>query len=349
MKPLIPLLAATLLGATLFAPSSEVAGNASEPSDESPIKPRKSIKVDDGILRCVALSPDGKLVACCGDQFLHLFDVKSGERLNPLDGHTGAVNHVAFAPDGKLLASAGEDQTIRLWDIETGQSKAVLKQSIQVRKVPQTCLAFSAEGKTLVSCSSDRSGIVWLWDVEKLRWEHMINTPHLDGCWHVTFAPDGKYVAAAGAPNRNQKAGQVSLYVEDDGPRFVSSWKYSGEESATCVSFSPDSATLASTGFDNTVRLWDVKTGQERLKLSGPQGAKGMRAAAYLPGGERIVSVTFEETIQLWDATKGTLLATTRGMDKGVRSMVLSPDGKTLATCGEDKVIKLWDMPSGAK
>jgi WD40 repeat protein len=74
-----------------------------------------------------------------------------------------------------------------------------------------------------------------------------------------------------------------------------------------------------------------------------------MRAAAYLPGGERIVSVTFEETIQLWDATKGTLLATTSGMDKGVRSMVLSTDGKTLATCGEDKVINLWDMPSGAK
>src|SRR4029453_9199514 len=149
------------------------------------------------------------------------------------------------------------------------------------------------------------------------------------------------------APNRNQKAGQVSLYVEDDGPRFVSSWKYGGEGPATCVSFSPDSATLASTGFDNTVRLSDVKTGQERLKLSGPQGAKGMRAAAYLPGGERIVSVTFEETIQLWDAAKGTLLATTSGMDKGVRSMVLSTDGKTLATCGEDKVIKLWDMPSG--
>ena len=91
------------------------------------------------------------------------------------------------------------------------------------------------------------------------------------------------------------------------------------------------------------------ETARERLKLSGPKGAKGMRAAAYLPGGERIVSVTFEETIQLWDATKGTLLATTSGMDKGVRSMVLSTDGKTLATCGEDKVIKLWDMPSGAK
>ena len=72
------ILAATLLSAALFASYLEVVGKASEPHDESLITPRKNIKVDDGILRCIALSPDGKLVACCGDRFVHLFDLKSG-------------------------------------------------------------------------------------------------------------------------------------------------------------------------------------------------------------------------------------------------------------------------------
>ncbi|MBC8001511.1 MAG: PD40 domain-containing protein, partial [Opitutaceae bacterium] len=217
------------------------------------------------------------------------------------------------------------------------------KKTIEDDRVPATCLAFSPDGKTLASCSSSKTYLVWMGDVDKARWEHIVSTPHRYACLHVTFSPDGKHVAVAGALNR-RKAGHVSLHEVNVGLRFLSSWKHDGAEPATCVAFSPDGKTVASAGSDNTVRLWDVKTSGAGLILTGPKGAKGIRAAAYLPDSDRIVSVTFEETVQLWDAANGMLVATAAGTDKGVRSMALSTDGKTVATCGEDKVIKLWDL-----
>lgn len=70
-------------------------------------------------VRCVACSPDGKLIAtACKDNLARIYDAKTGNLVAKLEGHRGSVRSVDFSPDGKLIATGSADTTVMLWDTE---------------------------------------------------------------------------------------------------------------------------------------------------------------------------------------------------------------------------------------
>jgi WD40 repeat protein len=126
-------------------------------------------------------------------------------------------------------------------------------------------------------------------------------------------------------------------------PELYMQKKHDGE--ITSVVFTPDGKTLASTGEDKTIKLWDVATGIELRTIPAHTGE--VNALALSVDGKTLASGSDDHTIKLWDISNGNELKTLGGHELSVSSIAFSPDGKTLASGSFDKTIKLWDVSSG--
>lgn len=110
-------------------------------------------------IRDVAFSPDAQQVAVAfaGSAYFWLLDLEQLQDPTVLEGHVFRVNSLAYAPQGEILASASRDATIRLWDVDLGETLYVLSG----HKDGVTRVDFSPDGSLLASGSQDDTIIIW--------------------------------------------------------------------------------------------------------------------------------------------------------------------------------------------
>jgi small GTP-binding protein len=245
-------------------------------------------------------------------------------------GHTNSVWSVAWRPDGRRALSGAADNTVRLWDVESGQCLRVLEGHINwVRSV-----AWSPDGRRALSGSEDKT--VRLWDVESGQCLRVFEG-HTDGVWSVAWSRDGRYALSGSGDNT------VRLW-EVESSRCLRVLK-GHTDRVLNVAWSPDGGRALSGADDDTVRLWDVESGQCLLVLEGH--TDGVWSVAWSPDGRRTLSGSDDTTVRLWDIESGQCLRVFEGHTGGINTVAWSPDGRRALSGADDKAVRLWDLESG--
>jgi WD40 repeat protein len=254
-----------------------------------------------------------------------------------LKGHSGWVTTMAFSPDGQRLATGSWDQTVKLWEVSTGeQVSTVAKKNKEIQ-----ALAFSRDGRWLATENS--SNTVTLrdaatgQDVRTLPSDKPLGPLGSNWVYSIAFSPDGRWLAT-GVDDKTVRMWDVNsgAKVRD----FTTS-----RRRITYIAFSPDSSLLASGDDDKTIRIWDVASGQELRKLSGHR--KSIYAVAFSPNGRLLASASGDKSVRLWDVDSGREIHTLTGHGNVVTSLAFSPDGRWLVSGSWDKTIKIWEVETG--
>lgn len=250
--------------------------------------------------------------------------------IHTLTGHSWGVNTTLISPDGETLLSGSRDQTIKIWQLETGQ----LIDTLKAHNNWVWSLALSQDGETLASGSGDKT--IKIWQLRSRQLLHTL-TGHEDWVWSLAISPDGETLVSGSVDK------MIKLWNVSDGELKQTLTGHS--HSVTSVAISWDGEILASGSGDTTIKIWQLKSGELLHTLTGH--ADWVRSLAISPDGQTLVSGSFDKTIKLWNLETGELLHTLTGHSGPVTCVAITADGQTIVSGGRDKTINFWDLSTG--
>jgi RNA polymerase sigma factor (sigma-70 family) len=291
--------------------------------------------------RPLAFTPDGKSIISGGPGSLRIWDAATGKLRRRITFETGMdpCPDIVSRADGLVVAVVEQEKrsaAVRVLDPTSGEVRRSVELSPAVFAMP----VFSRDGKRLAY--GHEKNFVAICDARTGR--ESLRIP-MRGNWvsHMTFAPNGKSIAIVEHPNA------VHLHDTANGKK-QREFKRDGD-TISHLAFSPDGRFLASAHSAQKeedaghISLWEAATGEERHRLTGPDGSF-IFCIAFSPDSKYLAMGCQNHALVLWDVATGKEFR--RYQPEGYYGdIAFSPDGKTLAATAEAGTIHLWDTATG--
>jgi WD40 repeat protein len=259
-----------------------------------------------------------------------------------LQGHKGLIRAVILTPDGRLVISMSDDDTLKVWEIESGR----LLHSLEAWGVRS--FSVTPDGRQVVYISS--ADAITFVNLESGLVKNSI--PYYFGkkVSSIAIAPDGKKIVFGVAD------GSLTVHDMVSGNELL---KLRGHTNAVhAVSVTPDGKQVVSGSGDSTLKVW--KLTNERppnlrdwepnpspllRSLDGHSGS--VTSVAVTSDSQQVISGSWDKTIKVWDLASGSIIRSLEGHTEFVSSVVVTPDGKQIVSGSGDKTLRVWDLNNG--
>jgi WD40 repeat protein len=291
-----------------------------------------------------AIAFQGEILASGGDdKTIKLWNLKTGELLYTLTGHSDAINKIAIAPDGQTVVSGSSDKTIKLWNVKTGQ----LIKTLTGHSAAVTSVVITPDG-IIASAGQDKT--IKLWNLNGLQ-----RTLKAEA-FSLTISRDGKTLFSGGEQGKiklwNFRTGKLLRTLILPRPKD-STVDFFRTSKVLSLAISPDGQTLVNGAYNDShltlppadsqnVKVWNLKTGKVLHSLF--VGFGSVDTVAFSPDGQTFATGGLTHEIQLWNLKTGKLVNKLSGHAGGVYGLAFSPDGKIIVSGSGDKSIKIWQV-----
>jgi RNA polymerase sigma factor (sigma-70 family) len=282
----------------------------------------------------LVVAPDGRTLIGSEDPDVVVRDAATAKERRRWRAAEGTANpfeltHMALLADGRRLLTTGWGPTVRVWDVPTGK---LLHRFDDDKYIP---LAFSPDGKYLITSASMEQTELQLWDVAAGKVLRRFGSGD-----KAVFSPDGKTLAVC-PPDGGLTFWDVATGKEADvrlraDPEEI--------DAIYGLAFAPDGRRLVTAAYGNPgIRLWDLATGKELRRRDGAGDV------AFSPDGRTLATGGDDHNIHLCDVDSGKERAVLRGHEGPVAQIVFFPDGSRLLTRSDDGTALVWDLTAAEK